>query len=137
MKYHVNPRGDANLCRVKTGVCPFGGSENHYDTLEEARESYEKTQKRGLFSKLSRKMKDSPSINIVKENFTVPTQEEKESQNRITRELADLPPGVELMTSDGEYWISDGSGMFSRKTGFLTTKTAAALALDHGDYTLL
>lgn len=38
--YHINDRGEPGPCRAKK-ACPFGGSEDHYATLEEARKAYE------------------------------------------------------------------------------------------------
>lgn len=38
--YHINDRGEPGPCRAKK-ACPFGGSEDHYTTLEEARTAYE------------------------------------------------------------------------------------------------
>lgn len=41
--YHVNPNtGNPNICRAEKGGCPFGGTNEHYDTKAEAREAYEK-----------------------------------------------------------------------------------------------
>lgn len=47
-KYHVNPKtGTPSVCRAtqKRG-CPFEGVSEHYDTPEEARKDYEKTQEK-------------------------------------------------------------------------------------------
>jgi hypothetical protein len=35
-KYHINNSGDVRACSVTTGTCPFGGSENHFRTKDEA-----------------------------------------------------------------------------------------------------
>mgnify|MGYP001425994203 CR=1 FL=1 len=35
-KFHINKHGVPAPCRAKKGNCPYGGSENHYDTMEEA-----------------------------------------------------------------------------------------------------
>ena len=40
-KYHINNNGEAGLCRATKGSCPFGGSDEHFDSLEEARGQYE------------------------------------------------------------------------------------------------
>lgn len=39
-KFHVNPAGEPGVCTA-TRQCPFGGEENHFDTPEAARSSYE------------------------------------------------------------------------------------------------
>jgi len=39
LKYHVNNNGEVGICRAKKGNCPYGGgngTENHFDTKEEA-----------------------------------------------------------------------------------------------------
>lgn len=46
-QYHINAAGEAGVCRVKTGVCPFGGesgNEDHYPTRKAAQEAYEASQ---------------------------------------------------------------------------------------------
>lgn len=44
-RYHVNPSGNAGPCKAMVS-CPFGDlDEEHYDTLEEAQQAYEKKQK--------------------------------------------------------------------------------------------
>ena len=42
-KYHVNPAtGNAGPCNAIHGHCPFGDSEHHYETAEDARAAFEK-----------------------------------------------------------------------------------------------
>lgn len=52
--YHVNPTsGEASKCRASVKPCPFGGdsgTENHYDSMEEARTAYENSQEQSLIS---------------------------------------------------------------------------------------
>lgn len=43
-KFHINAKGDASQCRANKGRCPFGDSDEHFDSKEEARKSYEETQ---------------------------------------------------------------------------------------------
>lgn len=44
--FHVNPAtGDAGRCRATQGKCPFGSTEEHYTTIEGARDSYERDMK--------------------------------------------------------------------------------------------
>ncbi len=46
MAYHINNNGDAKLCKAQK-QCPFGDFlVNHYETIEEARASYENRQQR-------------------------------------------------------------------------------------------
>lgn len=47
-KFHVNNKGEPGLCRVQTGICPFG---EHYETKNIARKAYEALQE-NPFSKV-------------------------------------------------------------------------------------
>lgn len=40
-KFHINDRGEAGVCLASTGVCPYGGVENHFATDGEARAAAE------------------------------------------------------------------------------------------------
>lgn len=43
-KYHINPAtGEAGPCRASKGGCPFGTPEEHFDSIEAAREAFEKS----------------------------------------------------------------------------------------------
>lgn len=68
VKYHINGNGDASECRATTeGGCPFGGdsgTENHFNTLAEARDHYEKAQSKNFITKISKNPKNT------KEYFT-------------------------------------------------------------------
>lgn len=35
-KYHIKKDGTPGVCRAKNGNCPLGGSESHYDSMEDA-----------------------------------------------------------------------------------------------------
>lgn len=41
-KYHINGLGSPGLCKAEI-QCPFGGEENHYDSIVEAYAAYEKS----------------------------------------------------------------------------------------------
>lgn len=46
--YHISPStGNPNICRAKTGNCPYGSPEEHYGSKDEARKAYEATQAAG------------------------------------------------------------------------------------------
>lgn len=52
-KYHISPTGEASKCRATVKSCPFGGdsgTENHYDSMEEARTAYENSQNGNMTS---------------------------------------------------------------------------------------
>lgn len=38
-KYHIKKDGTPGVCRAKNGNCPLGGSESHYDSMNEAQEA--------------------------------------------------------------------------------------------------
>lgn len=41
-KYHINPvTGEAGSCSATKGPCPFGGPDEHFDSLKAAGEAYE------------------------------------------------------------------------------------------------
>jgi len=66
-KFHINSKGVAAPCKAKDGNCPFGGSGEHFDTLEEAEEeAYKRNVKE--FSVLPMH-KEVPKINIEKEEY--------------------------------------------------------------------
>lgn len=50
-KFHINAEGNAGKCHA-TSKCPFGSSEDHFDTAEEARANYEAKQSVGMFAKI-------------------------------------------------------------------------------------
>lgn len=58
-KFHINNKGTPGICKVKTGVCPFGNSEEHYNTHNEALIAYEVKMAEKLFpNDLNPKNKD-------------------------------------------------------------------------------
>lgn len=40
-KFHINKEGNAGRCSATAGKCPFGGAEEHYKTIEDARRAVE------------------------------------------------------------------------------------------------
>lgn len=48
-QYHVNNRGNPGECHALVGNCPFGSSEEHFDTPAAARTAYEQAQTHDLF----------------------------------------------------------------------------------------
>jgi len=41
-KYHISKDGTAGICRATKGKCPLGGEDQHYGSLEEANEAFQK-----------------------------------------------------------------------------------------------
>lgn len=51
--FHISPSGGISKCRATVNPCPYGGesgSENHFDSVSEARRAYEKMMKDQLFA---------------------------------------------------------------------------------------
>ena len=53
-QWHINGKGETGKCSA-TIECPFGADAPHFDTAQEAREHYEKTQQKSLFKNTVRK----------------------------------------------------------------------------------
>jgi len=65
-KYHVNTQtGESGLCKVTTGVCPFGSDDEHFDTIEKARSFYEESF--SLPMTVEKKIPESDVKNLIKE----------------------------------------------------------------------
>lgn len=57
-KYHINKStGEAGLCRAKQGKCPFGSTEEHFESERSARDSYELSMNEAMFSNTQKKFK--------------------------------------------------------------------------------
>lgn len=69
-KFHVNAAGEPGQCSAKIN-CPFGSSEEHFNTREEAREFYEKSQEATVLpetmskSELNKAAKTSSDPNVL------------------------------------------------------------------------
>lgn len=44
MRYHINHKGEAGVCRATNGGCPFGGEADHFTSPEAARAHFEASQ---------------------------------------------------------------------------------------------
>lgn len=44
VRYHITAKGEAGLCKANKKACPLGGSEDHYDSREEAMKAFEALQ---------------------------------------------------------------------------------------------
>lgn len=53
-KFHINTKGVVGRCRAEAGDCPFGGEDNHFGSIAEARVGYEKRMKDEEFATVSR-----------------------------------------------------------------------------------
>lgn len=57
MTFHINPKGVITRCRAAQGNCPFGGesgSENHFETLVQAKAGYEKMMESNLLPSINK-----------------------------------------------------------------------------------
>lgn len=89
-RFHINNSGDAGPCGAVNGRCPFGGDEEHYPTLEAAREAFEQSMAVGSPLKAATKTKTPTGdmfISILGPNDQVVTE-------RHGDDLSDLEPGV-------------------------------------------
>ena len=84
-KYHINAKGEPGLCRAEKN-CPFGDSDHHFSTAEDARKAYEITMAGGPWN-------GNPSV-------------KRASEVRL-RELRDL---VETAHSNWDRYTRKGTG---------------------------
>jgi hypothetical protein len=52
-QFHVNSKGEAGKCAATQGKCPFGGEDEHYTSLEAARDSFEGSMSEQQFTKFA------------------------------------------------------------------------------------
>ncbi len=45
-RFHINSNGDVGNCKAEKGFCPFGSEAEHFNSKQQARETYEKTMER-------------------------------------------------------------------------------------------
>jgi len=129
MSFHINTNGDAGKCIARKGRCPFGSPEEHFSSLEEARENYEKiaieTQS-GFFGRKRTQAKTIPETYVrIRNRRGVETY-------GIGRDLVD---GDTILTKQGRLYrlfrTTDYSLPFSEQEKFelmeLEPKTGAPL----------
>lgn len=85
-RFHINGSGDAGLCRATAGKCPFGGTEDHYGSIEEAREAFEHKMEAAPLKKRSKQPHKDMFISILTSNQEV-------LMERFGNDLDDLEPG--------------------------------------------
>jgi len=86
--YHINPEtGNPGICRANKKPCPHGGAENHFESKEEARASFEKRQQ--------------PSFNKVKK-YDPNTAEVKEVDKSMYSSA-----GTAINIPAGRYFVGD------------------------------
>lgn len=84
VKYHINSKGVPAICRAQKGKCPFGGSESHFATLEEAQSAADNKNKED-FGILNNVPKEKKELFRVAES-----EEDKEYiKNRIDKMVED------------------------------------------------
>lgn len=55
-KFHVNSNGEPGKCTATKGNCPFGDINEHFDSIDEARNFYEESQKDSLVTHAKKKI---------------------------------------------------------------------------------
>jgi len=77
MTFHINDNGDPGKCSAQKGNCPFGATEAHFDTAQEARGAYEAQQESFLLRSLSKKeQKNKLDTKKIKFNSDSPGKQE-------------------------------------------------------------
>lgn len=66
MSFHINAMGKALKCSAKHGRCPFGNSDDHYDTAEKARDAYENHMEEELTKVLNGLNKKAFGSNVLR-----------------------------------------------------------------------
>lgn len=64
-KFHINGKGIPAPCKAKSGNCPFGGSDSHYDTIVDAQKAADKNNE----AEHSILPNNSSNLKITKENI--------------------------------------------------------------------
>lgn len=69
-KFHINSKGEAGQCSATKGNCPFGGDENHYDSVASAQKAFEE-QNAGNLLPSTKKAKPNEKFapNLKREDF--------------------------------------------------------------------
>lgn len=73
-RYHISSTGEVSKCRATVRPCPFGGdsgTENHYDTIESARSSYEDSMDHKLLAATSSSDNQDVTLSIEGKEDTV------------------------------------------------------------------
>lgn len=68
-KFHINKNGVPAPCRAQKGNCPYGGSESHYDTMEEAQSAIDKKSEMEYGLLPSASNNDTTKIEISQKSF--------------------------------------------------------------------
>lgn len=93
-KYHITPKGLPHICKAEKGRCPFGGMDDHYDSMEDAQAA--------INSKMENEFGLLPGNNVEqKKTVEVQIPEGKEvgaKYNVVFGELADGSYDSEEMT---------------------------------------
>lgn len=81
-KFHINDMGNPGPCSAAQGNCPFGGEEEHYNTINQAREAFERSKTEQMFSSLKRSSENQDLYSKT----TLPVKE----LSRLAKESTDL-----------------------------------------------
>lgn len=99
-KFHVNDKGEAGKCGAKKRDCPFGGENEHYDTMHEAQVAAEK-QLEQEFGAVSVIAATAPQKLQVSERAHL-SEEENEAIDRYREMVRGKMAGKESMFSPKE-----------------------------------
>lgn len=62
-KFHISSDGNPRICAAAVR-CPLGGPENHFDSMDEARQAYENFQSGATFTPVLKVAKSEPDVSI-------------------------------------------------------------------------
>lgn len=109
-KFHVNPKtGNPGVCRAKAN-CPFGGDDEHFESREEARSVYEKTQEKFEHFNWKSKMPATKGTYItatydpMSEEVAVGELWGNKVFAKFAEQMDSAAPGTRLVIENGQVW---------------------------------
>ena len=121
MAYHLTDSGDPKRCTAKQSRCPYGGSSDHYATVEEAREAYEAKQTMDglLGAALSRNPKHAAMQELIEGHGAI--------RRRLALAYVDAPPVAQEFEGIGEETIRELNADFGAHRALLSEEERSAL----------
>lgn len=120
--YHINPAsGDPSICRAHKGNCPFGTSDKHYASVEEARSAFERTMASLTVPAVSKKATQS---------FDDWGKAREAAQALTVAQRAQQAPAA---THSGAHIPNNGDGSITVPPGVYRHVSLDMLAIDRGD----
>lgn len=133
-KFHINSNGDAGECHATVGNCPFGGDENHYVSVSDAREAFEMNMNDHVIPETLKEKKHSEELQAV---LAGTLKLDDKHMNDFLEENPKLARAVELarkldtldnahddetVTDDHEDWLFDLYRDYSEDPRYTATR---------------